>query len=609
MTLMCARLMCARGGAYCGRRTVEVSRLKAFKGSSFRYEKWSAMTVNFEKDQPWLIIPKESLKLNLRSYDLTEWEDVGDNPDWGLDKVLDEDWESPSKGAHCIRLNWNGLAWQPAHQEMTILFRSKEERDEILSFMKRHVIAWCKFAKFPDGSERVYLDSMGKGFQEHEPEWVDPPPPTPREVDRPQIASETPQDDRPQAASETPQESSQEPKEMDAQVQEEADRKPVERKPYKAPVPRDFGLKFQVWSPIFKKWIPQEGILYCLEVKEACQSNGRWTEDIKVPEHFGALELWEQGSITSMRARYDNIIDRVKPHAESIRDRIVNYYRWEGQELALIADQHGFSKQLVDYYSRQCVWDYVEEGAYEKWNAIMKDAIEVSEQALAQQGLGFRDADKPKTGEGDEDFEKEGAEQNKNEGDEQNNSSQAAAQGSKNNAPTLGQASTDASAGAVAATNELAQDASSQPTEAEGPGDDGDEAKEKVSTDIKQKGIQDSRTEKDEKQDSRTESDASARISGGHFGADTDEAKRGTGQVISEPTMANLPSDGEPGKPQITICFLLSFGETDSKCTNKLQVEKVQNLSVAMCLSSSKQPRRTKSTMTMMSTTWMTSRT
>lgn len=74
-----------------------MSRLKAFKGSSFRYGKMSAMTVNFERDQPWLIIPKESLKLNLRSYDLTEWEDVGDNPDWGLDKVLDEDWESPVK--------------------------------------------------------------------------------------------------------------------------------------------------------------------------------------------------------------------------------------------------------------------------------------------------------------------------------------------------------------------------------------------------------------------------------------------------------------------------------------------------------------------------------
>jgi hypothetical protein len=552
-------LICARVGAYCDRRTVEVSRLKAFKGSNFRYDKWSPMTVNFEKDQPWLIIPKESLKLNLRSYDLTEWEDVGDNPDWGLDKVLDEDWESPSKGAHCIRLKWNGLAWQPAHEEMTFLFRSKEERDKILSFMKRHVIAWCKLAKFPDGSERVYLDSMGKGFKEHEPEWLDPPPPTPREADRPQTASETPQDDRPQVASETPQESSQEPKDKDAQGQEEADRKPVERKPYKAPDSRDFGLKFQVWSPIFKKWIPQEGILYCLEVKEACQSNGRWTEDIKVPEHFGALELWEQGSITSMRARYDNIKDRVIPHAESIRDRIVNYYKWEGQGLALVADQHGFSKQLVDYYSRQCVWDYVEEGAYEKWNAIMKDAVEVSEQALAHQvGLGLGDADKPKTGEGDEDSENEGAEQNKNERAEQNNSSQAAAQGAKNNVPPLGQASTDNSAGAAAASNELAQDASGQPTEAEGPGDVGDVAKEKVSTDIKPEGKQDSRTEKEEKQASCTSSDASARVSGGQFGADTDEAKRGTGQVISEPTMANLPSDGEPGKPQITFCLLLS---------------------------------------------------
>lgn len=163
---------------------------------------------------------------------------------------------------------------------------------------------------------------------------------------------------------------------------------PFKRKEPPKPGPRDFALSCKVWSPFFAKWIKQDAVVYCLDVKEACQASGQWTEDMKVPELFGALELWDENSISDIRDRHNNIMERVTSHAESIKDKTVNYYRWEGQGLALIADQHGFSKQLVDFYSRAPVWDYQDEEAMEKWNAIMRDAVEVSEQALVQ-GVGI----------------------------------------------------------------------------------------------------------------------------------------------------------------------------------------------------------------------------
>ena len=98
--------------------------------------------------------------------------------------------------------------------------------------------------------------------------------------------------------------------------------------------------------------------------------------------------LQHENSISDARNRHNNIMERVKAHADSIKDKVVNYFRWEGQGLALVADQHGFSKQLVDFYSRAPVWDYQDEEAIEKWNAIMKDAVAVSEQALVQ-GVGI----------------------------------------------------------------------------------------------------------------------------------------------------------------------------------------------------------------------------
>ena len=616
---------------------MEVSRLKAFK-STFRYQKWSEMTVNFEKDQPWLIIARESLKLNLRSYNLTEWEDVGEDPDWGQADVLGEDWESPSKGAHCIRLNWNGLGWDPAHREMTILFGSREERDKILRFMNRHVIAWCKLAKFPDGSEKVYLDSMGLGFKEYEPEWVEPPAPTPRGDGVDGLPSQDP--DVPpgggDADGEAPQDGSQEPNDKDAQ--EEEDKKPVERKPYKEPKPRNFGLEIQVWSPIFKKWVPQEGILYCLEVKEACQSNGQWTEDLKVPEVFGALELWEQGSISKMRSRWDNIQKRVKSHAESIRDRVVNHYRWEGQGLALIADQHGFSKQLVDYYTRQPVWDYAQEGAYEQWNLIMKDAVEVSERALAQGvGVGLEDKDKAGGGDGDEDGEVgEDAQQEsaKPQAALQGENSEApppaevsaAVQGENSKAPSPAEASTavqgktseapppaedspEASAGAPVANDTISQDAAETegskdekgeegvPTEAQGSGADATIVSEKdAKRQAKQEARRAARRAAGEQGDGENAAgdDNAAQVVGGHFGADTDETKIGTSEV----------SSGEPGEPQVSRLLRLPLHGTDSKCTNKTQVEKVEEMRktvMVMRLSRTRQPKRSKWTMTTIS--------
>jgi len=69
--------------------------------------------------------------------------------------------------------------------------------------------------------------------------------------------------------------------------------------------------------------------------------------------------------------------------------------RWEGQGLALIADQHGFSKQLVDYHTRVPVWDYGQEDAYERWNFIIKDALPITEAALIQGG-GLGGCDKAK---------------------------------------------------------------------------------------------------------------------------------------------------------------------------------------------------------------------
>ena len=163
---------------------------------------------------------------------------------------------------------------------------------------------------------------------------------------------------------------------------------PFKRKDPPKPEPRNFVLSCKVWSPFFAKWIKQDAVVYCLEAKEACQASGQWTEDAKVPELFGAFELWDENSISDARNRHNNIMERVKAHADSIKDKVVNYFRWEGQGLALVADQHGFSKQLVDFYSRAPVWDYQDEEAIEKWNAIMKDAVAVSEQALVQ-GVGI----------------------------------------------------------------------------------------------------------------------------------------------------------------------------------------------------------------------------
>ena len=98
--------------------------------------------VNFEKDEPWLIIKKD-IKLNLRSYDFEEWQDNGDDPSWGQARLLGDDWEADSKGAHCVKLKWNKLGWTPAHLELTLLLMSREERDELLSFMVRSIFPDC----------------------------------------------------------------------------------------------------------------------------------------------------------------------------------------------------------------------------------------------------------------------------------------------------------------------------------------------------------------------------------------------------------------------------------------------------------------------------------
>jgi len=264
--------------------------------------------------------------------------------------------------------------------------------------MYRHTIAWPMLERFPDGKEKVYLDSglpPNNGFVESEVQYVDPPEqdlkillglvapedapaadgdiaPQGGDATHPDGAAKTQGDGAADGTEETP-------KEIEV---------PFHRKEPPKRGPRDFQLSCKVWSPFFAKWIKQDAVVYCLDVKETCQASGQWTEDIHVPEHFGVLELWDENSLPEMRARHKNIVERVQEHAESIKDKIVNYYRWEGQGLALVADQHGFSKQLVDFYSRAPVWDCQEEEAHAKWQAIMKDAVVVSEQALVQ-GVGI----------------------------------------------------------------------------------------------------------------------------------------------------------------------------------------------------------------------------
>ena len=90
------------------------------------------MTANFEKDLPLLAI-EGSLRLNLRSYDMTAWDFGGSNsadanngerrggeepkdnadeeiPDYGQAEQLGEE-EFDAGGAHCIVFKWNGLGW------------------------------------------------------------------------------------------------------------------------------------------------------------------------------------------------------------------------------------------------------------------------------------------------------------------------------------------------------------------------------------------------------------------------------------------------------------------------------------------------------------------
>ena len=396
------------------RRGTLVSRLKSTK-DSFKYMPWTPMMADFEKNQPLLTVKGEFTRLNLRSYNMTEWEDGGKISEteslevdltWGQEAVLGDDWESPDKGAHCIQFTWNGLGWEPALREITLLFKNRDERDWFLKFMYHHVIAWPLYEKFPDGTERVYLDSLGKGFTEPIYEYVEPAggyivPNSPaadlnqsldiqEEEGAPQKGEKDASGEVEVAAEVLP---GGKPAESASAADAKADgsdavaeefAKPFERKDPPAMGPRNFTITVKVWSRLLSKWIKQDAMVFCMDVKEVCKSTGDWTEDVKVPEHFGALELWEEGSILAMRERHDDIMARVVPHAQSICDRPVNFYKWEGQAIALIADQHGFSKELIDYYTGEPVWNFKEEGAFDKWTAIMKESTKVSEDALKQ---------------------------------------------------------------------------------------------------------------------------------------------------------------------------------------------------------------------------------
>jgi len=39
------------------------------------------------------------------------------------------------------------------------------------------------------------------------------------------------------------------------------------------------------------------------------------------------VEVWEAGSIDEMRGKHKNLTERVVPHAQTICDRTVNFYR------------------------------------------------------------------------------------------------------------------------------------------------------------------------------------------------------------------------------------------------------------------------------------------
>jgi len=114
------------------RRTCQVSRLKVAKGGAHRWAPWKELTVDFERDQPWLVIKKD-VKVNLTSYALSEWQDKGVDADLGVTAVLGEGWEDV--GAHCVLLRWNGLGWRPEVNEINLLFPNNDQRDHILHFM------------------------------------------------------------------------------------------------------------------------------------------------------------------------------------------------------------------------------------------------------------------------------------------------------------------------------------------------------------------------------------------------------------------------------------------------------------------------------------------
>jgi len=114
------------------RRTCQVSRLKVGKGGAQRWAPWKELTVDFERDQPWLVIKKD-VKVNLTSYALSAWQDKGVDGDLGVTAVLGEGWEDV--GAHCVLLRWNGLGWRPEVDEMKLLFPDNNQRDHILHFM------------------------------------------------------------------------------------------------------------------------------------------------------------------------------------------------------------------------------------------------------------------------------------------------------------------------------------------------------------------------------------------------------------------------------------------------------------------------------------------
>ena len=107
-----------------------------------------------------------------------------------------------------------------------------------------------------------------------------------------------------------------------------------------------------------------------------------WSADKKLPKMFVSMHLMPPGTAEDAIKANEYLSLRAKSHASTLADKPSRYFLWNDQGLVLMIDQFGFSKQILNYESKEVVWDVSMPKAADEFEKIVSEAVELKERDL-----------------------------------------------------------------------------------------------------------------------------------------------------------------------------------------------------------------------------------